>query len=211
MDTVTGEHIPENDLERYSMGQIGEEDAAFLEQHLLICAECQDRLQEMDEFVLAMRRASLDLLNQPPGLLERVRSRLASFWSAWTSVYALAAAAAVLTVVVLIPRQTTGVQEAEEVVLTSARGAERAGGSVARAGRPLHLHLDLAAMPAGAPYRVDIVNSAGRVVWFGSGEPQQGRLGVSPNRTLAAGQYWVRLYGAGAPDRLLREFGLQVR
>ena len=47
-------HIDEDDLEAYALDRLPEEAAAPIEEHLLICEECQDRLLEWDEFLRAM-------------------------------------------------------------------------------------------------------------------------------------------------------------
>jgi hypothetical protein len=51
-------HVPDDDLERYVMRTLPESDAERLEEHLLVCAECGDRLEAMDQFVTAMRAAA---------------------------------------------------------------------------------------------------------------------------------------------------------
>lgn len=52
------EHICDHDLERYRLGMItGERELAPLEEHLLTCALCLDRLVETERYVLAMRSA----------------------------------------------------------------------------------------------------------------------------------------------------------
>jgi anti-sigma factor RsiW len=52
------QHIPEDSLEQYAMGAFPEPEAGPLEEHLLICAGCQDRLQATDDYVAAMRAAA---------------------------------------------------------------------------------------------------------------------------------------------------------
>ena len=51
------EHVPEDDLELYAMRSLPAPESERLEDHLLICQSCQDRLQSTDEFVAAMRAA----------------------------------------------------------------------------------------------------------------------------------------------------------
>ena len=52
------EHISEDDLERYAMQRISGAESGPLEEHLLICLECQDRIQSEIDFVIAMRSAA---------------------------------------------------------------------------------------------------------------------------------------------------------
>jgi hypothetical protein len=51
-------HISEDDLERYAMQRIPGTESGPLEEHLLICLECRDRLQSAIDFVTAMRSAA---------------------------------------------------------------------------------------------------------------------------------------------------------
>ncbi|MGJ5813669.1 hypothetical protein [Paludibaculum fermentans] len=50
-------HIAEDSFEQYSMGTLEDSQLAPLEEHLLVCHECQDRLKTTDEFVATMRAA----------------------------------------------------------------------------------------------------------------------------------------------------------
>ena len=52
------EHISEDALERYAMRTLPEPELAVLEEHLLICAECRQRLQATEQYVAAMREAA---------------------------------------------------------------------------------------------------------------------------------------------------------
>jgi len=52
------QHILEDRLEQYAMGALPEPEAGPLEEHLLICATCQDRLQATDDYVVAMNAAA---------------------------------------------------------------------------------------------------------------------------------------------------------
>ncbi len=55
-------HIDDDALEAYSMGRLAEAEAAPLEEHLLVCPECQDRLAGWDEYIAAMRAAMEKLM-----------------------------------------------------------------------------------------------------------------------------------------------------
>jgi anti-sigma factor RsiW len=51
-------HPDEGELEKYSMADLRDEEAAGFEEHLLHCERCQQRLAETDAYVAAMRRAA---------------------------------------------------------------------------------------------------------------------------------------------------------
>ena len=50
-------HAPDDDLEAYSLGRLSAAASAPLEEHLLGCTSCLDRLAGWDEYVGAMRGA----------------------------------------------------------------------------------------------------------------------------------------------------------
>ena len=52
------QHATEDDLERYAMRTLPAPEVESLEEHLLICAECRDRLTATDQFVAAMKAAA---------------------------------------------------------------------------------------------------------------------------------------------------------
>ncbi|MGD1097102.1 MAG: zf-HC2 domain-containing protein [Bryobacteraceae bacterium] len=48
-------HISDDQLELYLMGRLNEQELAPLEEHLLICEECRDRLEKTEAYIAAMR------------------------------------------------------------------------------------------------------------------------------------------------------------
>jgi anti-sigma factor RsiW len=52
------QHVSEDDLERYAMRTLPAPEVETLEEHLLNCSACRDRLTEADEYVAAMRSAA---------------------------------------------------------------------------------------------------------------------------------------------------------
>jgi hypothetical protein len=55
------DHASDDDLERYAMRTLLEAELEPLEEHLLICAECRERLDETETYVAAMRAAAGEL------------------------------------------------------------------------------------------------------------------------------------------------------
>jgi anti-sigma factor RsiW len=55
---MASRHISDDDLELYALGRLDESDAAPVEEHLLTCAECRERLAQWDEYARAMRAAT---------------------------------------------------------------------------------------------------------------------------------------------------------
>ena len=51
-------HADDETLEKYSLGTLAESETAALEQHLLICSACRERLAETDAYVQGMQAAA---------------------------------------------------------------------------------------------------------------------------------------------------------
>jgi len=51
-------HSHEEALEQYAMGKLSEADAEPLEEHLLFCQRCCERVAFLDNFVKSMRSAA---------------------------------------------------------------------------------------------------------------------------------------------------------
>ena len=58
-------HTADDDLEAYSLGRLSAAASASLEEHLLGCTGCLDRLAGWDEYIGAMRGAC-GILHSPP-------------------------------------------------------------------------------------------------------------------------------------------------
>ena len=52
------QHVSDDTLERYAMQTLPESESGPLEEHILICADCRERLQAEIDFVTAMRGAA---------------------------------------------------------------------------------------------------------------------------------------------------------
>jgi anti-sigma factor RsiW len=62
--TTWDRHPDEEALESYVMGKTRGAKRARIEEHLLVCEECQDRVAELEAFVGAIRDAVGEVLNQ---------------------------------------------------------------------------------------------------------------------------------------------------
>ena len=193
-------HATADAIELYSLGRLGEAETAALEEHLLLCPECQARVEAEDSFIAAARGA----LERPAGLAApsipatETRSRR---WPLFTF-GALAAVTAATAFVLLLPQR-----QIEEVQLAARRGVEEVR-SRAHSGAPLRLRIDANELPPANAFRVEIVTPSGAATWTGNATTQGGVLVVNAP-ALAPGLYWVRLHAAGSDD-LLREFSLAI-
>jgi Putative zinc-finger len=196
MHTNIGPHVADDVLEQYLMKSLPEDDIASVEEHLLICSDCQDQVEETETFIRAAKIALLDRGRKPAARALYVRG--------WIVVPVFTGAVLVAIAAGLwIPRQRSpAALPLPEAHLFAMRGAPVAH---MRARGGLILNLDATELPAGQ-YTVRMVDSGDRDVWTGagvSGNP----LRVTISRPLPAGQYWVRvLQGAN----LKREYGLEL-
>jgi hypothetical protein len=57
------QHPSEESLEQFAMATLPNSETGPLEEHLLICGECRERLDSEIEYVTAMRAAASDLVD----------------------------------------------------------------------------------------------------------------------------------------------------
>lgn len=195
-------HATEETLERFAMGKIPENEVAPLDEHLLVCHACQDRLEQIERFVHETKSAAAAL---PPerSFGERMRALLVN---TPRSVWAVGLAA-VCVALVIVPSRTPVPQSIE---LSAQRGSEAASPQI-KNGSPVNLSLDLTEVPASPVYTVELVNAGGGLIWEGKIEPAGNRLTAAIPEQLRAGRYWVRLYGNSLKTDLLREYPLNVK
>jgi hypothetical protein len=188
MEPSIGRHLEEEDVERYSMGTMSETESEPIEEHLLICASCRDRVEDHDLILRGIKSAA-------PTVRAAYGGR--RFWSlppVW-----LAAAASVVLAAVLLVRSGSLVGEPQTVRLEAMRGV----GAKATANRPLVLRPDLQGLPAYPKYRLEVVNELGRRVFETEIQSQATVPGVPK------GVYFVRLYSPAG--EVLREYSVDTR
>jgi hypothetical protein len=184
-------HLDAEEIESYSLQTTPESDAARVEEHLLICTDCQKRVESSDIFVRAMHDAAHELRE------EKVAARRGFRFS--LPLFALAFALGLGAVIVFFPRHTGEIPPVA-VTLSAMRGAP--GEAKAPAGKVLNLQLDLSGIAGDSDYRVYVVDQNGKAVAM----TNISRPWIAP---LLPGTYFVRLYSPG--DELLREYALEVQ
>jgi hypothetical protein len=183
-------------LEEYALDRLPETLAAQVEEHFLLCHQCQDAVGETDEFVAALKVAA-----SQPAPQRSLLPQLASL----TSPVTVGALVVLAFVVVWTNPQVTSSPVA--VSLSSLRGANSL--SPAPAGKPLRLNIELPDLVKERHYRAEVVDAAGSPVWEGGVSEVDGKLAATMSKPLRNGVYWIRLYGADS--ELLREFGLSAK
>jgi len=187
-------HMDAEEIERYSLGSIPGEELPRLEEHLLLCESCRQRITESDVYVASMRQAGRKLHNR-----NRVRVLRAAALSA------LVAACIVVFLVTFRPGRQSAPASPFAIRLEATRGTGVQ--AKAPASRPLELQFDLAGLASSPRYRAEIVDGDGTRLWDGSATLGAARATASAP-PLAAGVYFVRLYLPSG--ELLREYALAV-
>jgi hypothetical protein len=194
-------HIQEDVLDRYAMGSLEEESIAAVEEHVLACPLCQNRLAGADEFLANFRAAAMQLQ------LDRSAAQPRRFWAPARFLWAGAAAAVVL-LAVLISKQPEAVRFAPPtVVMQSLRGPE-AGAHVDARG-PFLLAFDITQPSTPTAYEIAIVNAVGNEILRTNAEVRGGRLTASIKR-LPRGSYWVRVFRKQDSRDPIAEYGLHA-
>jgi anti-sigma factor ChrR (cupin superfamily) len=198
--TVMNEvHPNEEQLERYAMGRLAEQELAPVEEHLLVCEACQERLEIAEALLPMLRRALREVEREPAA--EPFWKRW--FASTWKAAPALAACAAlILAVYVWVPNRQV---EWQTVQLEAKRGELKPAEAVE--GFALQLQLNTDGLETG-PAVLQVVDAQGTPVEAYNVTIERSPLGAQIPKPLQPGQYWVRLKANGL---MLREYALPVR
>jgi hypothetical protein len=190
-------HLDLEELEKYLKGAEAIEDVVPVEEHLLICEYCQNRIQETEEYLVALRLAAHQVRRD-----ERVGTQSRG-WKlpTWSFAWVATAAACCLLLVGAALRWQPPLPSVA-VSLEALRG----DGTHAPAGRKLVLHPDLVGLPDSPSYRLEVVDRTGRPLRQGTVSKNQTSMNLP---ALSAGPYFVRVYRPEGD--LLREYSLEVR
>lgn len=203
-------HPAEETLERYALGLLPDPERDDLEDHLLLCDHCQQRLDEATEYVATMRSAAQNLLAELP-LQPEPEPAFWRRWFQWGWLPAPAwagAMALLLAVIALGPWPgATPVAPAEwrTVELETLRGPENQ--TSALPGYALDLRLDISGL-APEPMEAQIAAADGAVIYTNSVSFLHQKAVFRYSAGLKNGQYWVRLKRNG---ETVREYSLQVQ
>lgn len=206
MDTKS--HVRDEILEAYVFKRLQAEDVDQVEDHLLICAHCQKRLDHTIDFMKATRTAAARLRAEDTA---DVHPRSWWWFAVRKPVWAVAGIA-VLAVAVSLPLFRSASPTYQEVSLLTTRGANEEGVE-GRSNLRLVLNLGLQGVDEQTEYYVAIVDTSGKLIWKSGPVTPQTRdtVRVTLDRALSNGSYWVRLLGDSSGETVLREYPLKVR
>lgn len=211
MQAEFGAHVETGELELYSMGRIEGAQLERIEEHLLVCAWCQDRLAAEDKYVRATRVAAARVAAEPQQPRSRAQDRLRAFvWSYEPILLTVVIAIVLVGVFWFVRPSHEALNPAVVTVILDVARSERGGATVPAGSEPM-LHIDLTDLPQLPAYVVEIVNSRGESVWQSAATPSGGKLGLKVEKSLDGGSYWIRLYSSTPERALLREYGLKAK
>ncbi len=185
-------HQTEEQLEHYALGHLPDPQVAEVEEHLLLCAWCQDRLDKLEPNARLIR-ATVSV--EPAS--EKRKPWFVGFRPRLLSAAAGIAVALVVAILFLHPKQPAA--PLASLQLSAVRGDIPAIG-IAR-----ETDLSLTDAPSHANLRAEVVDEAGKPVW--SGPSPGGSLKIV--KQLDPGNFFVRLYDRAGT--LLHEYGFRVR
>ena len=211
MQIASDSHFNEELLEKYAVGQLADGQDALIEEHLLMCIECQVRLSDIDDYVRGMKIAMAELKTGAAPWRQRLPEWV--FGRSGRGLFSIpmpvwVTGLTVLAVALLIPHwQTSAVPS--EISLTASRGAHSGFMAHGSAHGKILLKIDAASIPASTSYQLQVVDASGREILRTSLSPQQAEILAPIPMELPKGRYWVRL--SAAPNlKLLQEYGLSV-
>ena len=210
------ECLKEREIDDLNFGRLSSDVEQRCLTHLLWCGECQDRVEEEQEFARATRNAAI-LLEQKKlaargtaGHADSRTQRLAGWCGAllstrWAAVAASACVLVALGIYVPLHRAADG---GAEVLLRSERGIANPATVESAASGHLRLRIDISDVASFSSYSIALGDSAGRALETRTVAAAGGSVSFPVERSLARARYWIRL---SAPDgQLLREYALQV-
>lgn len=212
-------HGTEDQLEQYALGRLPDSELPVFEEHLLVCAACQERLEEVDSFTQGMRLAlhsgvAEDSVHDDAAQTNRWVKPGDSLWSKpslWFDGFRglrLAFAVTGLTLVLVagfvFSRGDRNLTPVAAFQLTALRGEM----PIVAAAKQLDITLVDAPDPGG-PWRVEMADGSGDIAWTGKTQPAPKGARVQILRHISPGDYFLRLYAADGS--MLHEYGFRVK
>jgi hypothetical protein len=194
-------HESDDQLELYALDRLSETEVIRVEEHLLVCEPCRERLEQNAAFAFTMQ----DVLHQHAELSEASDKKgFFELFGLFKAQFAMAAFAVLLLAAAIFWMSgRRNLPPVASVQLTALRG------DIQMVAAAKALDLTLTDAPAlGGPFRVEIVDSTGSAEWSGSARPDASGLKAHIAKKLPAGTYFARLYDASG--RLLHEYGFRI-
>jgi hypothetical protein len=189
-------HLTEDALELYCLGMLDHErDVPLVEEHLLYCEWCQQRLEKAQSFVNAARDGAQRVAEEPP---QGGGSNPLRIWAI------VAVAAAAIALVLFFPKAIEQTPAPLAIELLSLRDQSSIE---APSGRALILRPNLDGLEGQQPFSYRLVTTQGATVAEG---PLSGPAPLIRAEPLSPGRYWLRIVDAASKEPR-REYSLLIR
>jgi hypothetical protein len=195
-------HLDDGALEQYSMGDLSESEVGAFEEHLLVCGQCQVRLEKTDAYIASMRDAAAEFRSQQRLVPVETQRR----WWTWLRLATAVAAAAVL--IVLVGWWSSRSHMAAPPLAISFNTTRGAITTSVPADTWFLVRLDLAGISDFPTYRLQMVDATGAAVWQHMATAHDAKVEAKIPKAKS-GTYFIRVYSP--KGKLLREFGLTAR
>lgn len=198
-------HGSDDQLERYALGRLPAVEVPLLEEHLLVCVDCREKVDSFDNVAVAMRES---LASNHLGA-DRVKAK--GGFGAWiAAALRRPAVAMTLAFALLIAAIASFSHDKPRFARIAALQLTATRGEMPSTVPTSELNLTLADGPReGGPFRVELVNAAGGPVWQGLAESSPSGARIDVRAWLVQGDYFLRLYGESGA--VAREYGFRVR
>jgi hypothetical protein len=177
-------HGTADELERYALDRLSDPDVGRVEEHLIVCAECRQRFDEIEAYVDGMRDA----------LIKYAAADRDSGWDllSWLKRPAVSMAFAFL---VLVAAMGLFSRRQANLLPLVAMQIPAAGGVTPTAPPTRELDVTIReALPDGGPFRVEVLTPAGQEVWNGLASSGSEGVKVDVQQRLTAGDYFLRVF-----------------
>lgn len=191
-------HSTADELELYALARMTNSEFAGLEEHLLICATCRGRLDEVEAYVTGMR----EVLEADAGGDEDSGWDLLN-WLRRPAVAMTIGLVALVTAMALLSRGPAKVLPFSAMLIPAAGG----GMPIAPPARELDVTINDGLRDSG-PFRVEVLNPAGQTVWNGLAAADERGIEVKVQQRMTPGDYFLRLYSVGGEK--LKDYAFRI-
>jgi hypothetical protein len=191
-------HGTTDQFELYALERLADSEFARLEEHLIVCATCRCRFDEVEAYATGMREALVtDAEKGPDSGVDLLG------WLRRPAVSMALGLIVLIAAISLVSRGPAKLAANAALDLPASSGTK----AVAPPTRELDVTINDALRDSG-PFRVEVVTPAGQTVW--NGLAALGPLGVEVKvqQRMTAGDYFLRVYSASGEK--LREYGFRI-
>ena len=211
--------LTEREIEEFLFNRLSGVTREVVEEHLLVCPKCLDKVEREEEYFETVRAAARSSEKETlerafagvpeRGLIQRWASRFVQpFGGTNRRLWTVAAASLVLmSTAILWQNRLGGRQQFQEVSLELHRGAFVS--AEARAGVPLSLSIAADDLAAGN-YTIQLVDATGHLLGETRSSTADGKLTWRLAESHPPGTYWIRLRRPENTSLLVREYGLTL-